>query len=80
MLLDLLHTEGGRVCILLRSTRGLWILSLSGPEGPQALSSCSPGLRLDVVLPSLVLSQPGLKDAINSRLMGSSLASPTFSR
>lgn len=55
MLLDLLHTEGGRVCALLRSTRGLWILGLSGPEGPQALSSCSSGLRLDVVLPSLVL-------------------------
>lgn len=35
---------------------------------------------LDVVLPSLALQQPGLKDAINSRLMGSSLASSTFSR
>lgn len=55
MLLDLLRTEGGRVCALLRSTRGLWILGLSGPEGPQALSSCSSGLKLDVVLPLLVL-------------------------
>lgn len=48
MLLDLSHTEGGGICVLPRSIRRFWTLGLTGPVpgGPQALCSCSSGLKL----------------------------------
>lgn len=70
MLLDLSHIEGGGICALPGSIIRLWTLGLSGPVpgGPSSLILLLPRAEtgLDVVLPSLVLQQPGLKDAINS--------------
>lgn len=69
MLLDLSHTEGGGICALPRSLRRLWTRpQWASARGPSSLILLLPRAEagLDVVLPSLVLQQPGLKDAINS--------------
>lgn len=69
MLLDLSHTEGGGICALPRSTRRLWTWPQWASAGrPVSLILLFPRAEagLDVVLPSLVWQQPGLKDAINS--------------
>lgn len=70
MLLDLSHTEGGGICALPRSIIRLFTLGLGGPVpgGPSSLILLLPRTEtgLNVVLPSLVFQQPGLKDAINS--------------